>query len=109
VREPIAGIEHLRGRVGTSADRGALIFWQSQLYIVPMADVIGLTVDRMTPAKGSGGSWLNVECRTKCDGLASKSLLITKAAGADDLNAFGAELAAATGKPLVLSEYYADC
>lgn len=109
VREPIAGIENIRGRVGTSANRDALIFWQSQLYVVPMADVIGLTVDRMTPAKGSGGSWLKVECRTQCEGLTSKSLFITRAAGADDLNTFGAELASATGKPLTLSEYCADC
>jgi hypothetical protein len=110
VRAPVAGLPPLSQRVGHSADHGALIFCHSgSLYLVPLADVIGFRVERLLPAKGSGGSWLMVDCRTNFESLATKTLSISTAPGADDLNALAAKLAEATGKPLVLGEYGSDC
>ena len=109
VRESVAGSEAVAGRIGVSADGGALIFAQSQLYIVPMTDVFGFNVQRMTPAKGSGGSWLDVKCRTQCEGLTHKSLFIRQAPGADDLNALATALGKLTKKPVALGSYESDC
>src|SRR5450631_2216069 len=64
IREPHADLESIFGFVGRSADRGALIFHCAQLFLVPMEDVIRYRVTRILPAKGAGGSRLEVECRT---------------------------------------------
>ena len=109
VRDAVAGYDAVAGRIGVSADGGALIFAQSQLYIVPMTDVFGFNVHRMTPAKGSGGSWLNVKCRTQCEALTHKSLFISQAPGADDLNDLATALGKLTNKPVTLGDYQPDC
>ncbi len=109
VRDCVAGYDAVAGFVGISVDGGALIFAQSQLYVVVMSDVIAFEVHRMTPAKGGGGSWLNVKCRTQCEGLSHKSLFISQAPGADDINALAEKLAALTGKPFILGDYAPDC
>jgi hypothetical protein len=109
VREPVAGLDTIAGHVGISGDGDALMFAQSQLYIVPMIDVLRFDVHRMTPAKGGGGSWLSVECRTQCESISHKSLHISQAPGADDLNELAATLAGLTKKPFTLGDYQPDC
>jgi hypothetical protein len=108
VREPIAGLADIFGFVGRSADRAALISHHAQLYLVPMADVIGFRVERILPAKGRGGSKLYVECRTNYQSLATKRLTISAAEGVDDSNDLASALSAATGKPFQLGDYDYD-
>ncbi len=108
VREPHSEAMNLFGLLGLSADRATLIFFNSQLYLVPMRDVIGFRVARVRPAKGPGGSQLHVECRTSYEAIATKSLLITSADGIEDLNGVAAKVSGATGKPFKLDDYEDD-
>ena len=108
MREPVAELARIFGFVGYSADRAALIFWHTQLYLVPMADVIGFRVERVLPAKGSGGSRLYVECRTNYQDLTTKRLLISSAKGVEDSNDLASALSTATGKPFELGDYGYD-
>jgi hypothetical protein len=109
VREPIAESGGIAGMVGYSEDCAALIFYTSQLYIIPVADVLRFTVHRLLPAKGGGGSWLEVECLTQCPGVPMKTLTITSAPGADDLNDLAQSLALRARRPFALSAYTYDC
>ncbi len=108
VREPAPEHGRLAGQLGLSADREALIFCHRQLYVVPLADVLGFHVDRTLPAKGGGGSSLSVECRSPDGDPDTKTLWIAAGDGADDLNALAARIAEATRKRLVLGEYGYD-
>ncbi|MCA3080218.1 MAG: hypothetical protein ING71_15680 [Rhodocyclaceae bacterium] len=108
VREPGVALERVFGKLGVSADRAALIFSQAQTYIVPVVDLVGFRTERLQPAKGPGGSYLQVECRTHYAGQAPKILTICSADGPDDLNEITQKIAAATGRPFSLSKYYAD-
>lgn len=108
VREPDIDLAPLLGKLGYSADGEALIFCHRQLYVVPMSEVTGFRVERMLPAKGGGGSWLEAACRTDYGDGETKSLTLTAGAAADDLNDLAARVAAAAGKPLKLSNYHYD-
>jgi hypothetical protein len=98
----------LHGLLGRSADGTTLVFFGSQLYLLPMKDVLSFRVARLRPAKGPGGSHLNVVCRTGYEELATKSLLITSADGVEDLNGVAAKISGATGKPFKLDDYQDD-
>lgn len=108
VREPGIELEKVFGKLGLSADRAALIFSQAQIYIVPVVDLVGFRAERVQPAKGPGGSHLQVECRTHYAGPVTKELTICSADGPDDLNDLTQKIASATGKPFSLSEYCFD-
>jgi hypothetical protein len=108
VREPGVALERIFCQVGRSADGAALIFCHAQLYLVPVADVVGFRAERRRPAKGSGGSSLKVEWRTHHAGLATKRLTISSAEGPDDLNELTRTVATAIGKPFELGEYLDD-
>jgi hypothetical protein len=108
VRDPGVELEKVFGKLGLSADRAALIFSLAQTYIVPVVDLVGFRAERLQPAKGPGGSCLQVECRTDYAGPATKELTICFADGPDDLNELTQKVAAATGKPFSLSEYCFD-
>ena len=108
VREPIAELAHIFSSVGHSPDHEALIFWHTQLYLVPMADIVGFTVDRIRPARGPGGSQLYVECRTNYQGVATKRLMISSAPGVEDSNELASVLSTVTGKPFRLGNYAYD-
>jgi hypothetical protein len=108
VREPVADLKRICGFVGCSADRAALIFCHAQLYLVPMDAVIGFRVERVLPARGGGGSRLEVECRTNYEGLRTKRLKISSAHGVEDLNDLASAISAATDKPFELGKYVYD-
>jgi hypothetical protein len=108
IREPGVELQRVFGQIGRSADGAALIFCQSQLYLIPVTDVVGFRAERMQRAKGPGGSYLQVECRTHYTGAPTKKLTICSAEGPDDLNELTQEIATAIGKPFTLSEYFAD-
>jgi hypothetical protein len=108
VREPGANLEQVFGQIGRSNDGAALIFCNAQLYVIPVTDVVGFCAERMQRAKGRGGSYLQVECRTHYAGPETKKLTICSADGPDDLNELTQKIAAVIGKPFALSEYFDD-
>jgi hypothetical protein len=93
------------GWIGRSADHSVLISFSSELYIVPMEDVVRLEVVRVRPAKGPGGSWLQVQCRSKALLEGAKNLTMCTAEGPDDLSELAADIAGALGKPFTLRPY----
>jgi hypothetical protein len=99
----------IEGMIGVSADREALLFQLSYLYILPLERVKQFRVERTLPAKGPGGSELKIECATDYEGLAAKMVTVCQGPGADDLNDLGRTLAEATNKPVELSRYFSDC
>jgi hypothetical protein len=64
---------------------------------------------RLLPAKGGGGSWLQVDCSCEYDRQMTKSLTICAGVGADDLTDFGTMIAASVGKRLEVLPYEYDC
>jgi hypothetical protein len=109
VRLPEEPFARCHGWIGCPADRSALIVYERELFLIPLASIIELSVLRTLPAKGSGGSSLYLECRCPHAGQKTKSLRICGAAGADDLNDLAATVAQAIGKPLLLRPYDYDC
>ncbi|MDE1918588.1 MAG: hypothetical protein KGJ57_21265 [Sphingomonadales bacterium] len=95
--------------IGMSADQSLMIFRDKDLYLFKMSMVRAIHVVRTKPAKGPGGSVLQVEVLTDYDGIPVKSVTVCEAAGVDDLNEIGELVASSTGKPLHLSPYYSDC
>ncbi len=99
----------IRGWLGCTADNASLMMYSGRLCVIPMGDILRLVVDRVLPAKGLGGAWLNVVCRCTYDRKMEKSIAVCTGMRADDLNEIAVRLARATGKPLTLSEYSYDC
>lgn len=108
VREPTASLEIGR-TIGTSSDRSALIFRAADLFIFKMASVQAIYVERTQPAKGPGGSLLQIEVLADYPGISVKKITVCESTGADDLNEIGEVVANVIGKPLKLSPYYPDC
>lgn len=99
---------HCRGWVGTSEDKSTLIYKNRWLYIVPLEDITHIEVRRTLRAKGPGGSVLSAICRYDSPVLKSKTLVISTANGADDLNESALCVARAISKPLELLPYDYD-
>ena len=70
----------------------------AQLYVVPTADILGFYVERILPAKGPGGSRLEVICRTDYPSFPTKRLTITSTRGIEDLNGLASAVSSTTGK-----------
>ncbi|WP_377703739.1 hypothetical protein [Pseudoduganella sp. UC29_71] len=109
IRLAESDFEKLHGWIGCSPDRSTLIFFTNELYVVPIADIKQFQVGRVLPAKGGGGSWLQVECRCEYADQVTKVLTICSAIEADELNEFGAIIANSVGKKLILLPYEYDC
>ena len=102
VREPGPHLKKTFGLVGASSDRQALIFCHTQLYLVRASSIEAFRVERLLPAKGGGGSYLDVICRTGEADCPTKRLRIHSADEPETLNDFGAELAGFFGAPFQL-------
>lgn len=109
IRRAEPNFKNMQGSIGCSADRSALIFQAPELYIVPIADVRQFRLARVLPAKGGGGSWLQVECSCEYDRQLTKSLTICAGRGVDDLTDLGTMIAAGVGKRLEVLPYEYDC
>lgn len=107
-REPALPLTPILGRVGRARGGEALIICSEQLYVVPADALLGFEVNRLTPAKGGGGSWLSAKFRAADPGPV-KSLTIASRGGTHDLDEIGPALAARFGKPCELAPPYPDC
>lgn len=108
VREPFEELEKQLGFIGCSSDRAWLAYLAEELYVVPLAAVLGFHVDRVLPAKGPGGSSLLVECRTDYAGCDTKRLTICSAPGPEDLNELARTVSTETQKPFALAPHQYD-
>lgn len=108
-RRPEPSMNELATGVSTSADRELLFYQGRYLYVFPMGAVRSIDVVRMKPAKGSGGSWIEISVGGIEGGLPAKSVIAAEAAGPDDLSQLASEVAKALGKPLNLKPYGYDC
>ncbi len=108
VREPGRHLKKTFGLVGASSDRQALIFCHTQLYLARASSIEAFRVERLLAAKGGGGSYLDVICRTGEADCPTKRLRIHSADEPDALNDSGAALAGFFGAPFQLAEPYPD-
>lgn len=106
-RDPGDHLPHIGNRIGYPPDVAALIFCTDQLFIVPREDVLGFAVTRMRRAKGAGGSYLQVRCRTPCP-VADKTLFLTQSPDPDGVTALGRSLAATFDRPCEVGPLHDD-
>lgn len=109
IRRAEPKFRNTHGSIGCSADRSVLIVHEAELYIVPIADIRQFRLVRVLPAKGGGGSWLEVDCSCEYDRQMTKSLTICTGRGAGDLTDLGKMIAASVGKHLEVLPYDYDC
>jgi len=105
LREPPAGCGRLLRKIGHSAGREALILGTERLYVVPATDIVGFHATRMLPARGPGGSWLDVQCRSPGSTGNVISITFTRGPHPDDMNALCTLCGRLFGTPAVLAPY----
>lgn len=76
---------------------------------MPIKDIRQFRLVRVLPAKGGGGSWLQVDCSSDYDRQMTKSLTICAGRGADDLTEFATTIAASVERRLEVLPYEYDC
>ena len=93
-----------------SADK-KIIFHECMggIRIFPVEEIKSISVTRMTPARGRGGSWLTLDIASANEGGESIQAKICSASGPDDLNEFAECLANTIGCHLELGPYYPNC
>ncbi|AHE52881.1 hypothetical protein [Sphingomonas sanxanigenens] len=108
VRAPVPGFARAVGQIGRSPDGQLLIFATSELRIVPVADVLAVDVERILPARGSGGAHVRLACAR--DGGRPRHIELYGQYGvpADSLNDAGQRIADWIGTPCILGAYHLD-
>lgn len=109
VRDPEQLVADREASLGLSADGEALIVVSDQLFVIPRPAILRLTVTRLTPAKGSGGSTLYAICKTKAAAADGQSVFLAQNPQADGLNAFAQALGHRLGCPVDIGPCYPDC
>lgn len=108
VREPVPGFARTVGQIGRSDDGSLLIFATSELRIIPIADVQAVEVERIQPARGSGGAYVRLRCARP--GAKPKRIVLFGENGVppDALNDSAERIAEWIGIPCILGEYQPD-
>lgn len=96
------------GHFGVSDDGAVLIVNHHLLQIVPVTQVAEIAVVRLLPAKGGGGSWLELRCRAHDGERSGKTVLLAQGQKPDDLTALAEQLAYKIGKPLNIHPCHYD-
>jgi hypothetical protein len=92
-----------------TADRRMLVAGSAQvLLLLPVADITGIYVNRILPARSSGYASLGVTLRTGVRWCPRKSFTLATRPEADDFNTDAATLATLLGVPLELGAYSND-
>lgn len=107
VRQAEPGFAHCIGAISLCPQHSSLIYFDSHLYLVPLADIESIAVERLRKAKGAASSRLLL--LTRRPGLTSAALTVCSAPGEDDLSEFAESLAVSLGKPLALWPYEYNC
>lgn len=94
----------LIGQLGRSADGEALIACRDQLFVVPADEVAGFRLVRLRPARGSGGSWLEVLLHTHVPDAPTKPMLLASLSSPEGLEPIAETLARAFDRPLDMPE-----
>jgi len=99
-------LHHLRGRIGRAGDRVA---WaRTDLHLVPLEEVKGLTLLHCLPARGSGYGGVEVACVSSAAGGSEKSLKLGVHDRVDGLDAWASGLAKALDLPVQVQEFSDD-
>lgn len=107
-RKPSSQDAGLYRWVGWSADRSTLIVFNNDLFMIPVGDIVRLEVTRIVPARGGGGSMLDLVCRAARPGANERWIEIATGPHADALTDVATRIADALDKPLVLRPYEYD-
>ncbi|KQM27396.1 MULTISPECIES: hypothetical protein [unclassified Sphingomonas] len=107
-REPGKHVTRIASRIGYPPDLAALIFCTHQLFVVPREDVLSFTITRLHRAKGPGGSYLQVRCRTLSPDVPDKTLFLTQSSDPEGVTALAQALAATFDRPCDISPLFAD-
>ncbi len=97
-------LRHLSGRIGRAGDR--LAWARTDLHIVPLKEVKGVTLLRCRPARGHGGGSVELVCESSAAGGSEKSLSLGEHRRFDGLDAWAAALADALDRPLAVQELF---
>lgn len=110
VRDPFPGFERALGQLGRSPDGSAVIFATDQLHIVPIRQAAHVHVERLQRARGSGGAFVTLACRSDFGDRPVKQLKLIGGYGCapDALNDEAARIAAWLGVPCILGNYELD-
>jgi hypothetical protein len=108
VRDAPEHVPRVHGQLGYPPDRSALIFCTDQLFILAREEIESFDVDRLLPAKGSGGAALMVRCRPSYAGSPSKRISLKQVGDPDGLNELARTLAQMFGVPAEIAPYEYD-
>jgi hypothetical protein len=108
VRDAPEHVSRVHGQLGYPPDRSALIFCTDQLFILAREQIESFDVDRLLPAKGSGGASLMVRCRPGYAGSPSKRISLKQVGDPDGLNELATTLARTFGVSAEIAPYEYD-
>jgi hypothetical protein len=94
--------------LGLSADNEALIVISHQLFVMDRRDIMLIEVQRLTPARGSGGSLLYAHCRTEAPDTQSRTITLGHSRETDGLNELAEELGRLLRCPVEIGLAYPD-
>lgn len=86
-RDPVPRCVELHGTVSLSEDGAALIVCDRELLVVPLDRVLAVAVRKLSPAKGPGGSWLELVCQDAASDGGETAILLASGRLPDELDA----------------------
>ncbi len=107
-RSPDTAMALLLGRISRAPATEALIFCHGQFCMVPAERLEGFSVERLLPAKGSGGATLLARLSPARPGWLPPVLTLASDPSPDGLTALGERLAAEFARPCEISPYAND-
>lgn len=106
-------LEYVRARPGgtdlpTGLGRAGdyVVAAADELYVLPTAELIALSLGRAHPARGGGRSEAALRCRSAAAGGLEKQLVIARSGHTAGLDDWAREAAARLGVPLAIEDYY---
>ena len=86
-RDPVPRCAELQGTVSLSQDGAALIVCDRELLVIPLEQVLAVAVRKLSPAKGPGGSWLELVCQDPASAGGETAIRLASGRRPDELDA----------------------
>lgn len=107
VRLPPPEVARLHGRLGLSPDGSTLIWCAGQLKMVPLDHITGVHLEKIAPAKGSGGNQLELCCQRDA-AAPTVSCTVLDVSAPQSLDDVAEALATLIARPLTIG-HSSDC